>query len=1043
MNPTDRLQEAIVNGRTEEALALLDQGLSVNAKLSGKETPLTLALLHRHWVLAEELLGRGAAAIGKVNQYYTCLSWAGLYGQKTLVEKLLERVRNIHEIDSSGYSALSWAVRFGLVPAFDRLTAAGASLEILDRSKNSLLHLAAQQSEISLVRKLLAARPGMIHSVNAYIKQTPLHLAATNQSAVAPAIVEALLAAGADPNFRDSSDQTPTVAAAAYNTASVLNVLLAAGAQFSQADRALALKLAITQDRGEQVGRLMKGLEPNYPLDETHPLRVAVSCRRWGIAEAILRAGFDPDSRLPENGKALLPWSMEQFLPDFARLLLEVGATTGRTSAVAWLDNLLLLRKVSRVQLGVGSRSEDDPLEGHLLVALQKNIESLGFVLTPELAERVLTLSLDELREFYGTLVPSLRALVGADQAYKPMYPNFPDQVREASSVELYFNAILHYWGDAIGQRILPNYVKEKRAALKEKNPLRPVGLASPDEASRLFQNLLEARGALSSEDKESLRWAVFSRGDSVAAFLPLEIPFRENGALLSSALLRFTSLHDQATRYVKNGVDVLRTATAYSGGDVSLAANTRFSRFPKALRRWLLAGLEADPNLAESLWRHPEKFKRLGERLHPGEFRQRFPKAWEAFRDLRSGRKPETFGSQIEGYLAEGQVRESLSLLQSRPGEFARRLDHLLRLSQPQTEPVVEAFARIAPALPTPLLLQLRQHFGSRDVERKMRVVFPKGEVGKLKAVDSSFAPLASSLCSEITEICRTALLAHFAQRPSLGACWLDDGLKRYKVPFALRSASKALRTVARGSRIPFSTEQHEPAGARETMRFFIWWRDGKSRTDLDLSALVLDEEFNFQTTLAYYNLKEMGGYHSGDITSAPNGASEFIDIEVPTFLARGSRYVLMVVSSFTSQPYCDLPECYAGFMRRVKPQSGEIYEPRTVANKFDLTANTTIAIPLILDLKEREVVWTDLSLKRNVSTVNNVHGNRSSLGILCEAMVGLNRPSLYDLFELHLQARGHRAPSIEEAQTVFCTEARDGAITPYDIPRILSEYL
>lgn len=71
MNSTDRLQEAIVNGRTEEALALLDQGLSVNAKLSGKETPLTLALLHRHWVLAEELLGRGAAAIGKVNQYYT------------------------------------------------------------------------------------------------------------------------------------------------------------------------------------------------------------------------------------------------------------------------------------------------------------------------------------------------------------------------------------------------------------------------------------------------------------------------------------------------------------------------------------------------------------------------------------------------------------------------------------------------------------------------------------------------------------------------------------------------------------------------------------------------------------------------------------------------------------------------------------------------------------------------------------------------------------------------------------------------------------
>jgi hypothetical protein len=128
---------------------------------------------------------------------------------------------------------------------------------------------------------------------------------------------------------------------------------------------------------------------------------------------------------------------------------------------------------------------------------------------------------------------------------------------------------------------------------------------------------------------------------------------------------------------------------------------------------------------------------------------------------------------------------------------------------------------------------------------------------------------------------------------------------------------------------------------------------------------------------------------------------------------------------------------------MRRNHPKSGEIYEPRTVQNKFDLTANTTIAIPLILDLQQREVIWTDLSLKRNPSSANNVHGNRSSLSLLCEAMVNLSKPNLHELFELHIAARGQVARQRDQAQTVFLAEVAPGAVTPYDIPLIMAEYL
>lgn len=1039
-----KLREAVLGNRRAEVQALLDQGLAVDTPLLEDETPLVLALRNRHSALALDLLERGANPDRQVNAYFTCLSWAGLYQEPALVEKILERTARIHERDYQGYTSLYWAVRFGVASAVDRLIAAGSPVDSKDRAGDSLLHTAALGSSAGIVRKLLEARPDLARVVNSSHQQNPLHIAATNTQPGCAAVVEALMAAGIAADQRDRWGQTPIVLAAAINSAEVLKILLAGGAVVSQADRVLALKLAIAGDRRENVARLMADFDLSHPLDESHPLRVAVIHRRWPVVEMLLRMGVSPESLLPGGSETLLAWSVRQFLPELTKALLMAGASIGREPAIGWLNNVMLMRKAGRVALAPGRRPDSEPLDGRLLVALQKNIEKLGFMLTPELAERVLTLELDELRTFHDQLVSCLRFMVGAHVSYEPMYPNFPDQVREASSAELYLNAALHYWGDLIGRRILPSYSKEPRSALRDKPSLKTVGLADPGEASRLFRRLLEARGSLTPEDKESLNWIVYSRADSVLPDLPGEVPFRENAALLAAALLRFTTLHEQAASYVRTGLDVLRAATAYSGGDVSLATDTRFLSFSKSLRRWLLARLEADTNLDESLWRQPEKFKRLAERLHPGEFAKRFPRAYDAFRKLRSGHKPPTFTGRLEGFLAHADVEAALSLLRARPGELARRLDHLLRLAgPPAADAVMSTFERVARQIPSPLLLQLRKHFHTRSSERTLRVVFPKGDLAKIKAIDNELAPLDPTRCARLAQLCRDSLIAAYAQRPPLGPCWLDERLRSYNVPFAMRSAAKALRTVARGSRIPFAGDGEPPPGPRETMRFFIWWRDGKSRTDLDLSALVLNDDFVYETTLAYYNLKELGGYHSGDITSAPQGASEFIDIEVPAFLDRGSRYVMMVVNSFTTQPYCDLPECFAGFMHRSRPQSGEIYEPRTVVNKFDLTANTTIAIPLILDLRQREVIWTDLSLKRNPSAVNNVHANRSSLSLLCEAMVSLSKPSLHELFELHIAARGQTVARRDEARTVFSCDGDQGAITPYDIPLILSDYL
>ena len=125
---------------------------------------------------------------------------------------------------------------------------------------------------------------------------------------------------------------------------------------------------------------------------------------------------------------------------------------------------------------------------------------------------------------------------------------------------------------------------------------------------------------------------------------------------------------------------------------------------------------------------------------------------------------------------------------------------------------------------------------------------------------------------------------------------------------------------------------------------------------------------------------------------------------------------------------------------MVRQFPDSGEIYDPLTVENKFDLTANTKIAIPLIIDLYDRKVIWTDLSLKRNPSDNNNVHNNMSSTTIVNKSMTSLVKPNLYNLFTLHIKARGEKTLDIKDANTIF---AVDKGIKPSDIDILISEYL
>jgi hypothetical protein len=685
--------------------------------------------------------------------------------------------------------------------------------------------------------------------------------------------------------------------------------------------------------------------------------------------------------------------------------------------------NAIYVRRRSKVLPPDGAGST--PL--NVLASLQKNLESLGFLLGEDVIDRLKAMSPVQVDAFYQRLIKDLKALVGAHRTFEPFYPNFPDQVMGMSEAALYFNAILYYW---TGQR--PGFDKDARPELDEKPKYRVIRLGSRGDFEGIFTLLAQSKSSFSPQDREDVAWFVAQYRDGIRRLLPDTIPCKENLAVLGAELIRHVPGADAILGpHVRTATDVLRLAVAMSGGDVSLKTACKFGKFRRRDRALLLSWVERAPNRTEDMLRWTPRWVRLSERLHPGEYATRFPEAAAAFGVLRNGRPFETCNGRVEAALSAADTAAVLDLLDERPGELARRLDHLARTAA-DPHAVVGRFADRAGRVSTPVLLQVMTHFRRRPGPGELRVFFPKGQVGNLFATTEPLPALAAGVAEGIAGVCERTLLDRFANRPPLGTCHLDPRLKDYLVPFSQRSASKSLRTLVRGSRLPLPD--------CTTLRFFVWWKNGKSRVDIDLSAAMYDAAYRYVDTLAYYNLKTFGAHHSGDVTDAPKGAAEFIDVDIAKCTEKGVRYVVMCLNSYTEQPYCDLPECFAGWMGREKPASGEVFEPKTVADKVDVASDTRICLPAVFDLAGREAVWADIALAKHPRFANNVHNNLGGVSLMLRAVTQLRKTDLHTLFGLHVRARGEPAAAPERADTVF---AVDRGLTPFDLDRIAAEYL
>lgn len=712
----------------------------------------------------------------------------------------------------------------------------------------------------------------------------------------------------------------------------------------------------------------------------------------------------------------------------------------------------IILRRKNRVFI-----NDDDMLKSlstaageknkQIVATMNKNIEVFGYTMSETLFDKLVHMKAKNREVVYDALVSGLKEITGADKVYNPMYPNFPESVMEKDDFELYFNAIVHYWSFGT---LLPYEEKEERAPLFNTAKVKVLEAGSFDDLNNIFNNLCASKTSLSKSDVDDMIFTL----NSAKVTLPDEIPFKENAACVCRLLIDTGVDTDGSLckKYVKTATDVLRLITAMSDGDVSLAENTKFRNLKRSERRIIMNLLAGCGNAVEDMNRYAGRWIRVGEKLHPGEFakNERYTKVVQAFGVIRNDGKIQSFAGKVDAAIASGDVNTVVSLLKKRPGEFARRIDFLLRTFDKDADrkTVIMGFASVAKDVSSTVLLQVREHFINKlDGSDDMRVFFPKGNLARSYYVKNDIIEtVPEDAMKMVIVVCESALVNIYGNREFLGKVYINEALKDYIVPFSLRSAGKTMISVSRGSRIAIDD-------SAKIIRPFIWWTNTKDDIiDVDLSVAVFADDWNCLEHVSYSNLKSsrFGICHSGDITNGGpvdgEGVAEFIDLDIEKALSAGARYAVFNVYNFSDKNFSKMEHAAFGFMTRNDMKIGEIFEPSTVKQRMDLASATTTCIPVIFDLKERVFVWCDMALTADHVRAGyggiNVESNLPSVVVTCKAIVDVKKPNLYDLFTFNATARGVITDNPDEADIRFGLDDNCD-VKPSDIDVIVGKYL
>ncbi|PHI05423.1 TerD family protein [Fusobacterium polymorphum] len=692
--------------------------------------------------------------------------------------------------------------------------------------------------------------------------------------------------------------------------------------------------------------------------------------------------------------------------------------------------NSIALRHLNGIHIAKNTTNNvNETLSIEELATLIKKFEGYGYIFSKELA---IAISKEERNVIIDKLKSVIKVIENfkSDKDYVVFYKNFPDEVINMSEVDLYINQILHYW---IGY--LPsnseNIIKEDIESSKLVKA-RELKLIDDEMIEKLFIDLLSSNVTLSEQYLDDV--CVLTNNKSIKELEKYMecIQMKETLTTVSSYILKKEGV---LIGNFKTATDILRLIAKISGNELN-NKHIHFAYFSRAELSQLMTKLENLQNPMPDIKRYSKPwhtfFKLYAKKINFNKYPKVRKVADMLFGDISYMTERGKINEKIKRLpiMSEEELDNFVKEYIVFYGDYVREILSLLnKAKENQYEKLLLGLENCVTKVNTRILFQLYDRIINLKAKDKTipRLVNSKGKWRRLRESIS----LSDELLNRVLQIVEDGIKTQLKEKENLGKVYIDEDYKNIMLTTSEKDSNVSLRPMTRGSRIKFNPDA-------EVLRFFVAWKnlDEKTlkelntiydRVDVDLSALTFNENLEFNDVAAYYNQKKSGFAFSGDITNAPEGALEYIDVfDLERLKKKGNRYILMQIRSYNGYTFEEINSVYAGVMELTSIEAKEkknMYST-AITEGFQIVSSERTTNTILVDLVKFEYIWLDMNMDSYKLDIFQNALNYEEIPYLNDMLRYFSRKqyiTMYDLLKLNADVRGILTKDKKEADVIF----------------------
>ncbi|MBP5533143.1 MAG: TerD family protein [Lachnospiraceae bacterium] len=551
----------------------------------------------------------------------------------------------------------------------------------------------------------------------------------------------------------------------------------------------------------------------------------------------------------------------------------------------------------------------------------------------------------------------------------EPFYKGFPESVKKLSTDELIFDQLVHYtvtygFGNfsEAGHSLLEEQFE--RTAFKENADIKDCIILSVKDAEEVLKASVNDM-FLSTRPLNPMQYNMLSAYIANYGFRPEKCASKNLAIRLLAEkrdvyYVRFLTLSD-ITKVVEE-----INYRFYQNTDVKkLNLKNQDRKLIASVLDIIFEGFSEETDTSRQYQQVRSCFERKAVwngLLHHIHYKPKNNPGME-FVKLMRGKGNHSVFSSFEKAMTLGYIDDAVDILKTGKGSGAvlRNLDYIISRCKDEenVKKVLESISTENVMILIQLLLKYSSASRSKSLRtfsftkyEKLRVhLETKEETAKRKTFlsDAQAEMLKVFIRNELTKVLKNRL----------GKVYIDEKMKNYALPVQETASSGGFGVLAKGTRLHID--------AFKKLRAFTYW---EKVDDIDLSCFGLTDdgkriEFSWRTMAG---VQSDAITYSGDQTSGFNGGSEYFDIKLEEFKKKYPevKYIVFCNNVFSPLRFCDC-FCKAGYMLRDIEDSGQVFEPKSVASSYIINSDSTFAYLFGLDLVKNDFIWLNMNKDSN----------------------------------------------------------------------------